>query len=213
MRILLLIILLPLQLLAKDYKFDSTHLRPPFSVFVMPCQLITQYTAGFTAGTEFRLFHRLSMSLEAGPNFAGSYMDKGFMAKANLKYYFPVYIDENLEKAWYGCIEYGYKEQSYSAFDHLTDSAKTDVTYHVRKHANTINLKIGLVLSRRGSFFFDVYGGIGARYRVVRNDLAPGETNELYHWHEGMVDAPTNDVADGWRPVLTLGWKVGYRYR
>ncbi len=209
MRALFIAVLLSLSVARAGHAQDSLTLHNPFSVFILPCQLISgTYASGITAGTEFRLYRHWSASLEGGP-----YFHTGYMAKVNLKYYLPVVLDQNREKAWYGAIEYAYKQQAYSVTDQQTSPPQSDVKYDVRKHANTINLKIGVVLSRKGSFFMDTYAGLGMRYRVVTNDLYPGETDDFFHWHEGMIDQQSNAVADGWVPNIVIGWKIGYRYK
>lgn len=200
---------IPMQLMAKNYQLDTAHLHPPFSICVMPCQLISgTYADGVTLGTEFRVYHPLSLSLEAGPFF-----ESGYMAKTNLKFYIPVSIEDNMEQAPYIALEYAYKEQSYKVTDRLKGPPKSEVKYTVSKHANTVHLKLGAVMSRKGSVFMDMYVGLGIRYRVVDNSLLPDQEKTLYHRNEGFTARNTHDKCEGYALSIALGWKVGWRYR
>ena len=197
------------------YGEDSIKVHPPFGIYIMPCQVIPiGYAIGLTLGTEFRVYHLFSLTLEGG-----GFTTSGYMVKTNLKYYLHgVDIKENKEVACYFALEYAYKKQSYSIDDYLRDDPYTDVNYSVYKFVNTINLKYGCVKRRinpkhKHTFYTDCYFGLGIRYKVEQNNLLRGQENELYHWNQGYIDSYTNSNGRGYVPAISLGVKVGYRYR
>ena len=211
MRILILVILLPVQLYAGTHIFDTAGLRPPFSIYLMPTQLLNPvYSSGFTLGAEFRVYRRISLTLEGGPFYT-----PGYMAKGNIKYYLKGgYEAHNLAIThFYFAIEYVYKKQSYKVKDKLRDPPETEFDYTVYKYVNTVNIKFGKTVSFPHSAFIDSYFGIGVRYRTVHNSLLPGEDEKLYHLNESQIDNFTNSEAKGYLPCILLGIKIGYRYK
>jgi hypothetical protein len=207
----LLFVLLVFTMITASYGQDSSKPRPPFAVYIMPAQLINlSYSLGFTVGTEFRAYRNFSLTIEGG-----CFYTPGFMAKANVKYYLLQRTDHvnRKERAYYFALEYAYKEQSYNVRDELREPPKTRLDYSVDKYVSTANIKFGKTLSRLHSWYIDLYFGAGIRYRIVHNSLLPGEKETLYHWNEGQVDGLTNDKAKNYLPNISLGVKLGYRYK
>jgi hypothetical protein len=187
----------------------AKRLTPPYAIYVMPCQVISgTYASGFTVGTEFQVYKRFSLTLEGGP-----FYEPGYMAKGNIKYYLNGFKDGKMEIKKYFAIEYAYKEQNYTAHDELKTPPKPKIDYSVYKFTNTVNLKVGFVATRKHSYYMDAYVGLGIRYRIVQNDLTQAQVDDLYHWHEGFVDSYTNANARGFAPSVTIGWKIGFRYK
>lgn len=144
---------------------------------------------------------------------AGNFYTNGFMGKADAKCYLNnEFKDGKMEEKSYLAIEYAYKRQVYTANDSLKSVMK-NLDYSVYKFVNILNLKIGFTATRARSYYMDAYCGIGIRYRVVNNNLTSDQIADLYHWHEGFIDNFTNSSAHGISPSISLGWKIGYRYK
>lgn len=183
--------------------------KSPSAFYIMPCQLLSgTYASGFTVGAEFRLTKRYSFSIEGGP-----FYEPGYMFKTDIKYYLNGHKDGHFAVKKYFGLEYAYKQQDYKVHDELTTPPKPGIDYSVYKFVNTGYLKYGMTISRPRSFYMDAYVGLGIRYRVVHNNLTAAQKDDLYHWHEGFVDSYTNGNARGFAPAISIGWKIGFRYK
>jgi hypothetical protein len=187
---------------------DSQVLHPPYSVYMMPTQLLNPtYSSGFTIGTEFRLCKPFSVSVEAG-----NFYTNGFMSKVNLKYYLRSVFGGSSEWTYYLALEYAYKSQTYIVTDKYKDPPASDIEYSVSKYVNAVHIKIGKIQNLKRRFYLDEYFGFGFRYRFVHNTLN-GHEKLLYHWNEGFIDNITNSNAHRFSPGISLGVKIGFRYK
>jgi len=196
-------------------------LRPclPFAVYIMPLQLIpVAYSWGPGLGAEFWIYHHFSLTIDGS-----AFYKAGYMARMNIKYYLPnIKLGGKKGIASYVALEYAYKKQAYSVQDNLYDGnyslSDSEVNYSVYKFVNIVNFKFGYVTKwfKPGwlrKFYTDGYVGLGIRYKVVHNTLSPGQIRDLYHWNEGDIDNSSNSDWVGLAPSLSLGIKIGYRYR
>ena len=205
-----MVALLCFSVVAKASAQDTAARSLPYTIFVMPCQLLPlAYSGGLTVGTEFPLVKQLSLSAEGG-----LFYEPGYMVKVNLKYYLPHSVNE--DDKYYLALEYSYKKQRYTVSDNIKDSSGSpgpEVSYSVYKFANTLSVKLGCLMLKSRVFFIDGYCGLGLRYKAVGNSLAPGDVQTLYHWNEGFIDNFSNSAGSGFVPTLSLGIKLGVRYK
>ena len=190
---------------------DTDKTVKPLAIYILPTQLIDiAYDYGLNVGAEIPLFRQFALTGEYCKYFAAD----GFMARANLKYYFKHSKDPELGP--YLALEYGYKDEAYQGSDNIRNAAGQagiPVKYEVYKFVNTATLKYGALYVVSKRLYFDFYAGLGIKYKVAWNSLTDDQISSLYHWHEGDIDKFANCANRGYTLSLSLGLKIGYRFK
>jgi hypothetical protein len=118
----------------------------------------------------------------------------------------------------YVSLEYRYIKDNYNyAFSYHPNSTSTEKiedNFGVLKNIYTGNIKYGIIIGIGKRFYTDVYGGIGIRYRDVKNtkrEYDPKSGHE--HAYPDDIFSDYNlDEKSGFYPNLSLGLKVGIRF-
>jgi hypothetical protein len=188
--------------------------RAPFGIFIEPSALMPWYYNGSArAGIEVPVLPMLS--------FTGIYClySDGYGFKGILKLYgdnmWPAEKRGSFKKVderHYIALECYYKDYAYTNEDSVIGKGIRD--YHVSKSAITFSIMGGDVATWRNGIYYEWLAGIGVRVKTVRNDLADGESDHFYHWHEGFVTSITDsNTEDAVLPHIALGFRIGWRYR
>lgn len=209
--------------LDKTYESNEKHLNCtyarhlPVSFFVEPPALFPIGNNGAARiGIEFPLSKK---HFSLTPVFC--LYGNGQGVKGILKYYtnqleydrtkHPVW---SVHRRYYAALEYYYKAYSYENSDSVTTPPHGERYYHVEKFATTISLQAGCINTFGSGLYWEWFVGGGVRVKTVSNDLADGETDHFYHWHEGVIQNVTDgNVRNAVLPHISLGLRLGWRYR
>lgn len=201
-------------------------LHRPLFLFVEPSALISGWGSGsLRGGLEFPLARRLALQLSASwygwlPGY------DGWGEKVTLKWYA---IDHDrlqgkpgkgafrlADSRLFYALEYFHKAHSYQVTDSIIGAQPpmSERIYHVEKEAHTLSFHIGEQATLRCGLVYEGFVGGGLRLKTVWNDLLPGESDQFYHWHEGMVNRVADPhVYNTLLPHISLGFRIGYRFR
>lgn len=196
-----------------------------FQIYTSPLQAMDVFSRPMlTIGGEYIAFDKVGLSLEYGYKF----MDiddydslivdsKGYSYRIEFKYYDINLIKSNRIRD-YISLEYRYIKDNYnSQFEYATDSTyQTLVTenYAVLKDIYIGNVKFGVILNLGKAVYFDIYTGIGLRYRDVRNLNRTFDENlgHEHKWPEYFWTISDFEEYSGLKFNFSLGFKLGLRF-
>jgi hypothetical protein len=184
-------------------------------VFIEPIALIDVYNGySLRMGAEFPVSKRLSAIGTVG------LYGNGYYFKGGLKRYFK---PDNMEDMFLE-VNCFYKNNTYDVSDNVRryDSGSyeakpgADFSYTVSKRVFGLNLEIGgaKALGEHSHFAVEWFTGLGVRVRTVSPNISDSVQNELYHYHESIIQ----DLSDSRKEnkvsmTLVLGVRVGYCFR
>jgi hypothetical protein len=200
---------------------DSTF---RFGIYTSPLQAIDIFSRPMvTIGGEYIVFNKIGLSIEYGYKFKNvdSYDSlivdsKGYSYRFEIKYY-----NINLIKSYhfrdYISLEYRYIKDDYnSQFEYATDSThQTLVTdnYAIKKDIYVGNVKFGVIFNLNKVIYFDIYTGIGLRYRDVRNINRTFDENlgHEHKWPEYFWTISDFEEFSGLKVNFSFGFKLGIK--
>lgn len=174
---IVLIVLIAISI--NSYSQKDTTSR--FKVYTSPLQIIDFCSRQMiTLGCELKVLKRVSISGEFGYRYHSMrdydtvfVKSKGYSYRFEIKFYGPYFFKNKKRFLDYLSIEYRYIIDDYnSKFNYSADSLReiklTD-NYGILKDIYIGNIKYGFILSLGKRTYFDIYAGIGLRYRDVKN--------------------------------------------
>lgn len=159
---------------------DSIPRQKRFALQIAPLSLLDFYNGScYKLGTEIRLSQSIYLSLDGGSyfrNFNVLKNMKGVNVDFRIKYRFP-------NSNSFISLNYFYKKQSFEYHDAYEEAPDVPITVYTWKKINCINInfehKVPFLKKERA--YFNVYAGLGVRFRDVRSSF------ETHHDFDRMV--------------------------
>ena len=161
-------------------------------------------------GVEYKLKNTLSLYHEIGtyfPNPNGMHQNKGFLIKNELKKYLN---KNNLSTGDYLSAELFYKHQNYFTNDTISGAYKN---YHVSKDAACLTIKYGMLSVIKYNLVFDVFAGVGLRYKITTSSLTEEENRSIVPNGDYHINVLLNKAGTFIIPNFDAGIKIGYRLK
>ncbi len=158
-------------------------------VFIEPAALLDFYNGpGLRLGTEYSINKMWSVSGTAGVYFEQGYMIRGelkryYINRDNRLYFFSLaYLN-----AWHIHQANDFYRKPDPTEGYVADKSRP-VNYLSDKHINNINLVWGYDLFWNHHWWFEVYTGAGIKFKTVNNNISDAIQDQLYHFHESVID-------------------------
>ncbi|MEL6635699.1 MAG: hypothetical protein AAFW73_00785 [Bacteroidota bacterium] len=172
-----------------------------------PLALVDFYQGGsLRLGGRLQVAPRYSLLVEGGPYLAGLSYNVGDLTGYN----FRAELAYNYSSWYYWSLSYFYKDHAYSLTDDLLENGQVvDRTYGLQKYVHSIGFRWGRLRWKHGaSWFLDLYGGMGLRWRNVRRDgLAAAELTNLQS--DSIVYEFLRRSGQRWSPEFSIGLRLG----
>jgi len=213
--LILLLIVLNSSLYSQDY---------PFKLYTSPLSAVDIFSRPFvTLGGELVVLKRIGIVGEYGYKYTDlKYFDtcyiksSGYTYRFEIKYYkIGIMKIKNLKN--YMSLEYRYIKDFHNEklkyyVNSLRNEKLTD-NFGVKENIYIGNIKYGMIIGLGKRLYFDVYFGIGLRYRDIKN------INREFNWDLGNETASIDSYLDyfgleeksGFKPNPSLGFKFGIK--
>lgn len=194
------------EILLKDTKF----------IRFSPSGLVDPIETNFSVGVEYRFADRWSFGSDAAWIFHSEYFEhskntNGFIVRPAIRRYFGLWQRGFVEAGlFYKYVVY--KMQDWLGRDCVNGvpSYEEYTTFNYRKQALGLNINTGLQgrLSQNGKLWYEIYIGIGARYKwqgVIN------ERNSCYTNAAGLFEEVINSEEVKFYPSIPMGVRLLYR--
>lgn len=217
-----IIFLLPVSIAYSQEKNIIIKFDPP---------ALTDFISGqsVVGGIEIPMANHFSLYSEFGVRIAQSYIDArdsslipstGFRIKSELRYYLKDKKVQPLLTPYVAVNIFYIQDHHTSEIDYTLGSGTTTYTdaFGVKKNVFGTNTLIGLQERFWKRFVFDIYGGLGLRFRHISS--VGKQYNSKTDDYNGATDVNIPDIVlkqeskDGFivLPNLTLGIRLGYAF-
>jgi hypothetical protein len=184
-----------------------------------PAGLIDLLDHNISIGSEYRINHDWSATIDAGYIFFSQYPGRvknasGILLRPGIRKY------AGRRKDFFIDLQLHYKLVNYRVTDWVDKYVVNDVasyeeykTFRYRKQVFGVHFMIGgrEYLSRNQRWFFEVYGGIGLHYK--REGML-GETNSRYDPPRGIIaSANSTDMSKRLLPAFPFGVRIVHQFR
>lgn len=200
---------------------DTTYL---FKIYTSPLQLIDIASRQMaTLGCEYTLSPKIALSAELGYKIVNLRKDipetinpKGYSCRLEMKIYGPYQIRQPKDIQDYLSIECKYIRDDINRDVFYLTGLDTEIEdyFGVKKNIYIGNLKYGFICPLYRRTYFDVYYGLGIRYRDVKNidreyneDLGHENTD-----NHGLFDLDDFSESSGLKFNFTMGFKLGVKF-
>ncbi len=184
-----------------------------FAVKIDPLAMIDVFSCpSYRLGLEFQLYKNVSISLEGGGYLRVSPLFKnvtGYTLKTEAKMYL-----NKINRSTYVSLEYFYKDQSYLVTQGIrVNGIVLPKDYTMQKYINSATLKYGYVKYVGERFFFDLFCGLGIRFKNVDCiGLTPYEIQHRVGTSESEFGYFRDLYGFSVLPNIDAGVKIGYRF-
>ena len=202
-----------LLLVSTSQAQDSTVVSR-WAVTFRPLGAADPFLANYTFGLQFRATDRISAEINAGliKSYYNYMTDNknekfatGFRLGAEIKY--------RVVRKFYLAIQGFYNDYKQESDEYVWRYARTyQQKMELRWLIKTVggHLRAGFVIQPFRKIFFDLYGGVGVRYKDLHIPNLPDDA--LIIESNNRVFIFNESEQDYWYPSLSLGAAVGYRF-
>ncbi len=182
------------------------------NIRVAPLAFLDFYSGiGYKIGAEIKPFKRFSITGDFGGYFKNSNGRRnysGYNLDFSLRYYLNKPFNGN--PRCFLSLHYFYKEQSFDSSDSIDKANPSILAYHTQKYVSVIGVNFGLQRIYKKRLIFEVFAGLGVRFKKVNSTLSSEDYKKLeeFYWDSmsfHFLVKPGNFIY----PNFNLGFRIG----